>query len=622
MKTQLIAIALVALTAGIALGQQPETSDPDVRLIEGFDAPGEYPTGVTAANMNLTPKPGSQIDGTDEDVFRAEFPSAGPIAWTTPRMNAGDIALSIGPAFPDNALSYPSGDEGFQNNFQALSDASVPFDEESTDLTTLAWRVSSATGAHLATTRHNGVDEGYVLDDNSPVGPIHGIAYVSAGPARQGFGFSMDDGIFANGNGTTTEVHTGHAGFADGRNEAVFNIATAYFPYEAGWKGAWVVGAEEGEAEFFSASEEVNTEEVTWESGLANVQLVNVNSASDGMLFVAPSNGSSSSRIASAFPNESGGWTTTVRLDEIDDPEFFEEFGDAFQFLYVPYSATNLIGGLVDGADGSTINASGDSRFSLSRQESGQYALSVLEADGTTKKNGDAGMLILSVADTLPDNSELGSQAFMSYEYDEASGDFIIESRSLAEIESATPFDGYGNRFAPSDSDFYFAWVDFENPLSLGGGVPGDFDGNGALDVDDLDTLIGAVVGGSNDATFDLDGNGDVDPSDVNFWVAELKNTWLGDSNLDGEFNSGDLVAVFGAGEYEDTTDNNSSWAEGDWNSDGDFTTSDLVAAFGDGGYEAGIRPAANAIPEPTSIVMLFVGLIGCAIARKRRKID
>lgn len=54
-----------------------------------------------------------------------------------------------------------------------------------------------------------------------------------------------------------------------------------------------------------------------------------------------------------------------------------------------------------------------------------------------------------------------------------------------------------------------------------------------------------------------------------------------GRSNLDGEFGSADLVAVFTAAEYEDGEDGNSTWAEGDWNGDGDFDTSDLVAAFG-----------------------------------------
>ena len=82
-------------------------------------------------------------------------------------------------------------------------------------------------------------------------------------------------------------------------------------------------------------------------------------------------------------------------------------------------------------------------------------------------------------------------------------------------------------------------------------------------------------------------------------------NTYVGDSNLDGEFNSTDFVVVFTANEYEDGIPNNSGWAEGDWNGDGDFDSSDFVAAFTDGGYEMGIRPAA-VVPEPSTYALLL----------------
>ena len=79
---------------------------------------------------------------------------------------------------------------------------------------------------------------------------------------------------------------------------------------------------------------------------------------------------------------------------------------------------------------------------------------------------------------------------------------------------------------------------------------------------------------------------------DHRHWVKELKHTYLGDANLDGEFNSTDLVDVLAAGEYEDNIAVNSSWAEGDWNTDGEFTSADLVDALADGGYEFGPRVA------------------------------
>jgi hypothetical protein len=145
----------------------------------------------------------------------------------------------------------------------------------------------------------------------------------------------------------------------------------------------------------------------------------------------------------------------------------------------------------------------------------------------------------------------------------------------------------------------------------------GDFDGSGKLDIADIDLLTAQVVSGTHSAGFDLDGDSVVDDADRRIWIENIKHTYFGDANLDGEFNSGDLVAVFDAGQYEDGIAANSNWATGDWNGDGDFTTSDLVLAFQDGGYEQGPRQAI-AVPEPNSIIVLGIALI-CFIDRRQR---
>ncbi len=61
-----------------------------------------------------------------------------------------------------------------------------------------------------------------------------------------------------------------------------------------------------------------------------------------------------------------------------------------------------------------------------------------------------------------------------------------------------------------------------------------------------------------------------------------------GDSNLDGVFDSADIVEVLKRGEYEDNVPLNSSWSDGDWDGNGDFESSDFVYAIQAGHYVYG----------------------------------
>ena len=104
---------------------------------------------------------------------------------------------------------------------------------------------------------------------------------------------------------------------------------------------------------------------------------------------------------------------------------------------------------------------------------------------------------------------------------------------------------------------------------------------------------------------------------DIRTWVNDLKGTWVGDANLDGEFNSGDFVSVFQAGKFEQSVA--ASWSEGDWNGDGEFSSGDFVLAFQEGGYEKGLRGAVVAVPEPSAI-LLQIALLGIVTIRHRRR--
>jgi hypothetical protein len=147
----------------------------------------------------------------------------------------------------------------------------------------------------------------------------------------------------------------------------------------------------------------------------------------------------------------------------------------------------------------------------------------------------------------------------------------------------------------------------------------GDFDGNGTLDVADIDDLTAKSASLTNPPAYDLNGDQKVDSSDVMVWVSDLFGTWVGDANLDLEFNSSDLVIVLAAGAYEVNTD--AVWSTGDFNGDGRANSSDLVFALADGGYEQGPRAAVSTVPEPSCLLLVATAWGVTRVRRRRRNV-
>jgi len=119
----------------------------------------------------------------------------------------------------------------------------------------------------------------------------------------------------------------------------------------------------------------------------------------------------------------------------------------------------------------------------------------------------------------------------------------------------------------------------------------GDFDRDGLVGVGDIDLLRDAMQGGWP-GVYDLNRDGATDLADWHVLVREVIGTSFGDANLDGRFDSGDLVLAFQQGTYEVEPNAEpgepvvqAGWASGDWNADGRFSTADLVFAFQTGGY-------------------------------------
>ncbi len=112
-----------------------------------------------------------------------------------------------------------------------------------------------------------------------------------------------------------------------------------------------------------------------------------------------------------------------------------------------------------------------------------------------------------------------------------------------------------------------------------------DFNVDGVVNEADIDLQCHGIQ--SQGDVFDLTADGTVDGKDLAALIETVLGTSAGDANLDGVFDSADLVAVFQAGEYEDVGAGISTWSEGDWNCDLEFDSGDLVAAFQAGRYVA-----------------------------------
>ncbi|MCA9196944.1 MAG: hypothetical protein KDA87_05370 [Planctomycetales bacterium] len=118
---------------------------------------------------------------------------------------------------------------------------------------------------------------------------------------------------------------------------------------------------------------------------------------------------------------------------------------------------------------------------------------------------------------------------------------------------------------------------------------------------------------------FDLDGDGDfvsngqIDPDDISRLILIL-GTRFGDSNFDFQFDSSDFVTVFGVEEFEDSVNDNSTWADGDWSGNFDFDSGDFVVVFTAGSFEDGYLDEDNdGIPDVLpiwEIDITFTGVI------------
>ncbi|MHC4986668.1 MAG: PEP-CTERM sorting domain-containing protein, partial [Planctomycetota bacterium] len=149
------------------------------------------------------------------------------------------------------------------------------------------------------------------------------------------------------------------------------------------------------------------------------------------------------------------------------------------------------------------------------------------------------------------------------------------------------------------------------------GAAPGDFDEDGDVDIDDVNTFCLNI----GDPAFDLDGDGDADEDDFVYLIENLveltdgsgrTGTQVGDINLDGLINATDLALI--AASFGASGPPNPGWEIGNLNCDAYINATDLALMAGNFGYVA----PAGAAPEPFTLSLLGVG--GVALLRRRRQ--
>ena len=180
---------------------------------------------------------------------------------------------------------------------------------------------------------------------------------------------------------------------------------------------------------------------------------------------------------------------------------------------------------------------------------------------------------------------------------------------------------GYGDYFssvADAPQWLFGVWDNFVVTELDGGGIDGDFNDDTVYDCLDVDALVAEIVGGSNDAAFDLTGDTMVNVDDLNAWLAEAGavnnasgNSYLiGDANLDGSVDISDFN-LWNSNKFT----NVAAWCSGDFNADGVIDTSDFNLWNTEKFNSA---DGAAAVPEPAGLVLLMGGCFLALVARRR----
>ena len=151
--------------------------------------------------------------------------------------------------------------------------------------------------------------------------------------------------------------------------------------------------------------------------------------------------------------------------------------------------------------------------------------------------------------------------------------------------------------------------------------VTGDFDQNGVFDTRDADSLVAEIASGGTDLLFDVNSDTLVDTQDIDAWlsIAAVENGFAspylrGDANLNGAVDAQDLNSL-GVNWQQPVA----LWSAGDFSANGTVAAEDLNA-LGIHWQESIAAAGASAVPEPSTLSLLCIAMMGCL--RRRRRVS
>ncbi|MCC6491615.1 MAG: hypothetical protein IT424_01190 [Pirellulales bacterium] len=294
-------------------------------------------------------------------------------------------------------------------------------------------------------------------------------------------------GVSQTGSPASWEVHTS---VADPKNgEININFAAVVFGKNAGFP--------------MQANAALST--ATGMVGHADIAVSGVNSLTDGVLMVTP-NGNDDN-FATVEPKADGsGWDVNHYDNGTGQEGPTGTNTDSINWIYLPYSTENLVAGRVN-ADGTLVNSTDTSKFTLSKTAAGEYTLTV------NGRNSSQGMLLLNA--TGPNGSLDNAMV-----YEAAGNSFkIIGLDMITSVESSS-----GAFVTPEDTSFSFAFIDFVTPPKVPGGnfLEADFNEDGSVDGDDLAVWDGGFGTGTTKADGDANGDGAVNGADFLVWQQQF----------------------------------------------------------------------------------------------------